>query len=250
MREFGSLLRGQVAIITGGAHGIGWATAELFAANGASVVVADVDDRALAAADARVQGRAITTARCDVTSAKDVDALISSTTTRFGGFDIMVNNAGFTRDGTMRRMSEDEFDDVIAVHLKGCWLGTRAASSAFRQLGCQGSIVNMSSISGKVGNPGQTNYSAAKAGIVGLTKAAAKEVGFAGVRVNAVAPGLIDSPMARAMPDDVLERRLEDVPLGRLGRSDEVAAAVLFLASDLASFITGTTIEVTGGRHV
>jgi 3-oxoacyl-[acyl-carrier protein] reductase len=149
----------------------------------------------------------------------------------------------------MRKMSVDDFDTVIDVHLKGAWLGTRAAADWMRDNG-GGSIINVSSISGKVGNPGQTNYSAAKAGMIGLTKAAAKEVGFAGVRVNAIQPGLILSPMLENMPEDVQKSRLSEIPLGRFGKADEVANAVIFLASDLSSYITGTTIEISGGRNL
>jgi 3-oxoacyl-[acyl-carrier protein] reductase len=146
-------------------------------------------------------------------------------------------------------MTPEDFDAVVAVHLRGTWLGTRAASLVMREAG-GGSIVNMSSISGKVGNIGQTNYSAAKAGIVGLTKAAAKEVAHAGVRVNAVQPGLIRTPMTAAMREDVFAAREKEIPMQRAGEPEEVATAVLFLASDLASYITGTVIEVAGGRGI
>ena len=167
----------------------------------------------------------------------------------FGSLDIMVNNAGITRDATMRKMTEQQFDEVIAVHLKGTWNGTRAAAAVMRAQG-SGAIVNMSSISGKVGLVGQTNYSAAKAGIVGLTKAAAKELAHLGVRVNAVAPGLIRSAMTEAMPQRIWDAKLAEVPMGRAGEPHEVASVVLFLASGLSSYMTGTVLEVTGGRHI
>ena len=144
--------------------------------------------------------------RCDVTSADDVDALIAAAVDGFGALDIMVNNAGITRDATMRKMTEDQFDQVIAVHLKGTWHGLRAAAAMMRE-NKSGAIVNMSSISGKVGMVGQTNYSAAKAGIVGMTKAAAKELAYLGVRVNAIQPGLIRSAMTEAMPQRIWDRR-------------------------------------------
>ena len=184
-----------------------------------------------------------------MTSAADVDALIAVALDAFGGLDIMVNNAGITRDATMRKMTEQDFDEVIDVHLKGTWNGTRAAAAVMREQG-RGAIINMSSISGKVGFVGQTNYSAAKAGIVGLTKAAAKELAHLGVRVNAIQPGLIRSAMTEAMPQRIWDAKLAEVPMGRAGEPSEVAAVALFLASDLSSYMTGTVLEVTGGRHI
>jgi 3-oxoacyl-[acyl-carrier protein] reductase len=245
------LLNGRTAVVTGAARGLGLAIAERFLAEGADVVVSDVDEQALAAAaDSLGVADRVAAITADVTDEEDVVALLRWAAERFGRVDVMVNNAGFTRDATMRKMSPEDFDAVVAVHLKGCWLGTRAAADLMRRQGRGGAIVNISSISGKVGNPGQTNYSAAKAGIVGLTKAAAKEVGFAGIRVNAVQPGLIESAMTAKMPPDVLASRLGDIPLGRFGRPEEVAGPVVFLASDLASYVTGTVIEIGGGRHV
>jgi 3-oxoacyl-[acyl-carrier protein] reductase len=146
-------------------------------------------------------------------------------------------------------MTEQQFDEVISVHLKGAWNGTRSAAAIMREQG-GGANINMSSISGKVGFIGQTNYSAAKAGIVGLTKAAAKELAHLGVRVNAIAPGLIRSAMTEAMPQRIWDAKLAEVPMGRAGEPSEVAAAALFLASDLSSYVTGTVVEVTGGRHL
>jgi 3-oxoacyl-[acyl-carrier protein] reductase len=187
--------------------------------------------------------------RCDVTSGADVDALVAAAIEAFSGLDVMVNNAGITRDATLRKMTEEQFDEVIAVHLKGTWNGTRSAAAFMREQG-RGAIVNMSSISGKVGLVGQTNYSAAKAGIVGLTKAAAKELAHLGVRVNAIQPGLIRSAMTEAMPQRIWDAKLAEVPMGRAGEPREVATVALFLASDLSSYMTGTVLEVTGGRHI
>ncbi|MBS1862094.1 MAG: 3-oxoacyl-ACP reductase FabG [Actinobacteria bacterium] len=246
------LLDEKAAVVTGGAQGIGLAIAQRLAAEGAAVVVADVDEaRSGEAAQTIVAagGKAIGVA-CDVTSPAAVEALVGRCREQLGALDVMVNNAGITRDATMRKMSVEDFDAVIAVHLKGTWLGTKAASLAMREQGDGGSIVNISSISGKVGNIGQTNYSAAKAGIVGLTKAAAKEVAHAGVRVNAIQPGLIRTAMTEAMPAEIFAQREEEVPLGRAGEPDEIAKTVLFLASDLSSYITGIVIEVAGGRHI
>lgn len=243
------MLDGRAAVITGGAQGIGLAIARRLGEAGAAVVVADIDSRGSTEAAATVSGPAIGVA-CDVTSPEQVDALVARCREEFGSIDVMVNNAGITRDATMRKMPVEDFDAVIAVHLRGAWLGTRAASLAMREQGTGGSIVNMSSLSGKVGNLGQTNYSAAKAGIVGLTKAAAKEVARAGIRVNAIQPGMIRTPMTEAMPADIFTEQERQIPFGRAGEPDEIAKAVLFLASDLASYVTGTVIEVAGGRHM
>ena len=245
-----ALLAGRIAVVTGGAQGLGYAIAEEFIAEGARVMLGDLDlDRTHAAADALGGADVARAARCDVTSGADVDALVAAAVKEFGGLDIMVNNAGITRDATMRKMTEEQFDEVIAVHLKGTWNGTRAAAAVMREQG-RGAIVNMSSISGKVGLIGQTNYSAAKAGIVGLTKAAAKELAHLGVRVNAIQPGLIRSAMTEAMPQRIWDAKLAEVPMGRAGEPREVATVALFLASDLSSYMTGTVLEVTGGRHI
>ncbi len=243
------LLSGQTAVITGGARGLGFAIADRFVAEGARVVLGDLDPAATEAA-ARTLGSDVAVAvPCDVTRSAEVDALLAAAVGRFGGLDIMVNNAGITRDATMRKMTEDQFDQVIEVHLKGTWNGTRKAAAIMRE-NKRGAIVNMSSLSGKVGLVGQTNYSAAKAGIIGMTKAAAKELAHLGVRVNAIAPGLIRSAMTEAMPQRIWEQKLAEVPMGRAGEPAEVASVALFLASDLSSYVTGTVLEVTGGRFM
>ncbi|MGA8543815.1 MAG: 3-oxoacyl-ACP reductase FabG [Mycobacterium sp.] len=245
-----SLLTGQTAVITGGAQGLGFAIAARFVAEGARVVLGDVNLEATEAAATQLGGDDVAAAvRCDVTSGADVDALVASAVDRFGGLDVMVNNAGITRDATMRKMTEEEFDQVIAVHLKGTWNGLRTAAAIMRE-NKRGAIVNMSSISGKVGMVGQTNYSAAKAGIVGMTKAASKELAYLGVRVNAIQPGLIRSAMTEAMPQRIWDEKLAEIPMGRAGEPEEVANVALFLASDLSSYMTGTVLEVTGGRHL
>ncbi|MFD6393371.1 3-oxoacyl-ACP reductase FabG [Nocardia sp. NPDC060259] len=241
-----SLLDGRVAVVTGGAQGIGLAIAAAFLREGASVVLGDLNP-GTALVDLGTDRVRVT--HCDVTSAADVEALLATAVTEFGSVDVMVNNAGITRDASMRTMREEDFDQVIAVHLKGTWHGTRHAAAIMREQG-RGSIVNISSLSGKVGMAGQTNYSAAKAGIIGLTKAAAKETARFGVRVNAIQPGLIRSPMTTAMPEKVWDQKMAEIPMARAGEPGEVAAVALFLASDLSSYMTGTTLEVTGGRFM
>ena len=245
-----ALLAGRIAVITGGAQGLGFAIAERLIAEVARVLLGDLNiDDTRAAAQALGGSEVARAVACDVTSASEVDRLIAAAVEEFGSVDVMVNNAGITRDATLRKMTEQQFDDVISVHLKGTWNGTRSAAAIMREQG-SGAIINMSSISGKVGFVGQTNYSAAKAGIIGLTKAAAKELAHLGVRVNAIAPGLIRSAMTEAMPQRIWDAKLAEVPMGRAGEPSEVAAVALFLASDLSSYMTGTVLEVTGGRHI
>lgn len=242
------MLTDRTAVITGGAQGIGLAIASRFAANGARIVIGDLDEAKAKEAAASLNADAIGIG-CDVASDADVVSLLDAATAAFGSVNVMVNNAGITRDATMRKMTEDQFDDVITVHLRGCWNGTRRAAGIMREAG-GGSIINMSSISGKVGFVGQTNYSAAKSGIVGLSKAAAKEVAHLGVRINVIQPGLIRTAMTEAMPKQVWDQKLAEVPMGRAGEPDEIANVALFYASDLSSYMTGTVAEVTGGRYM
>lgn len=246
-----SLLKDKIAVVTGGGQGIGRKICETFAEQGAAVVVSDVngDGAEAVAEELRKEGAKALSVRADVTSESDVENLVSTAASEFGYIDVMVNNAGVTRDSTMRKMTSEQFNQVIQVHLMGCWLGTKMASQVMREQG-HGSIVNMSSLSGKVGNIGQTNYAAAKAGIVGLTKSAAKEVGFKNVRVNAIQPGLIKTDMTAAMPADIFAQREKEIPLGRAGQPCDIANAALFLGSDLSEYITGIVLEVAGGRHI
>src|SRR5882757_993504 len=244
------LLAGRTAVVTGAAQGIGYAIAELFVAEGARVVLGDLNPETVELAAKQLGGAEVARGvRCDVGHSADVEALVATALEAFGSVDVMVNNAGITRDATMRAMTEDQFDQVIEVHLKGTWNGTRAASAIMREQK-RGAIVNISSMSGKVGMVGQTNYSAAKAGIVGLSKAAAKELAHHGVRINAVQPGLIRTPMTEAMPQKAWEGKMAEIPMGRAGEPAEVASVVLFLASDLSSYMTGTVQEITGGRFM
>ncbi|WP_110240905.1 3-oxoacyl-ACP reductase FabG [Nocardioides gilvus] len=244
-----ALLENRTAVITGGAQGIGLAIARRYVEEGARVVIGDLDEEAAKKAAAELGTDRALGVRCNVVDAGDVQALVDAAVETFGSLDVFVNNAGITRDATMRTMTEEDFDLVIQVHLKGTWNGTRLAAARMREQK-SGSIVNISSLSGKVGMIGQTNYSAAKAGIVGMTKAAAKEMAHHGVRVNAIQPGLIRSAMTEAMPQKAWDQKMAEIPMGRPGEPEEIASVALFYASDLSSYMSGTVAEVTGGRFM
>ncbi len=241
-------LADRVAIITGGGQGIGRAAALRFAAEGARVVVADINEQAArAAAEAIHQGGGEALAiAVDVTSRPAVDALVEQTLGAWGQVDILVNNAGILRDARLVKMSEDEFDAVIAVNLKGVFNCTQAVAPHMVERG-YGRIVNTSSVVGLYGNFGQTNYVAAKAGVIGMTKVWARELGRKGITVNAVAPGFIATEMIASVPEKVLQAMTDKVPLGRLGDPVEIANAYLWLASDEASYVNGAVISVDGG---
>ncbi|WP_458732848.1 3-oxoacyl-ACP reductase FabG [Sphingobium xenophagum] len=244
----GNLLAGQAAIVTGAAQGIGLAIARALLDHGAHVVLGDIDlERTREAATGLNAPERTLAVACNVMRLEDHEAAVAACREWFGRIDVLVNNAGVTRDGYIAKMSEDDFDMVLGVSLKGAWLGTKAVSPIFREQQ-RGVIVNVSSLSGKQGNPGQTNYSAAKAGLIGLTKASAKELGPSGARVNAVMPGLIRSAMTLSMKPEIFAAKVAEVPMKRAGEPSEVAGAVVFLASPLASYVNGAVIEVTGGR--
>ena len=242
------LLSGRTALITGGAGGLGRAMARRFAEEGARVVVADLDLPAAEALAAELPHQAIAI-QADVTDPAAVERTVATAVAETGSLDVLVNNAGITRDASIRKMTLADWDLVQAVHLRGAFVATKAAAEVMREQR-RGAIVNISSLSGKVGNFGQANYSAAKAGLVALTKVTAKEYARYGVRANAVQPGLIRTPMTEALSQEIWDQKLAEVPMGRAGEPIEVANVALFLASDLASYVTGAVLEVGGGRYM
>lgn len=242
--------QGKTAIVTGGARGIGLAVARKLAAGGATLVLVDVLAEALkAAADglgAGGGGGQVLTYVVDVTNEEAVEKMIDEVAEKTGRIDILVNNAGITRDDLLLRMDAKEWDLVMAVNLKGTFLMTKhACRYMVRQKG--GSIVNMASVSGLVGNPGQANYSASKAGVVGFTRTVARELARKNVRCNAVAPGFIDTEMTQVLPEKAKEMALAAIPMRRMGVPQDIANAVCFFASDEASYITGHVLPVDGG---
>jgi len=245
------ILEGHCAIVTGAARGLGLAIVEALADHGARVVLADLDGGAVEAAAVRLtgEGATVVAAKVDVTDEQSVEDLLTRCRDSFGPVSIMVNNAGITRDAMMKKMSLGDFRAVIDVHLQGTWLGMKAAAVDMRAQG-RGTIINMGSTSGKSGALGQTNYSTAKAGIVGMTKAAAKELARFDIRVNAIQPGLIRTAMTESMPKEAWDRKMAEIPLGRAGEPSDVANAALFLASNWSTYITGAVIEVSGGRYM
>ena len=248
----GPLLAGHVALVTGAGSGIGRAIAMRFAGEGADIAALDMNETTAAetAASVRALGRRGAALRADVSRMADVEAAVARAESSLGAISILVNNAGLTRDKTIGNLAEADWDLVVDVHLKGTFLCTKVVASRMREAGRGGAIVNLSSISAKIGNFGQANYASAKAGIVALTKVTAREYARYGIRANAIQPGTIDTPMTRVLGEERLARSVAETPLGRLGRPEEVAAVALFLASDLASYVTGAVIEVTGGRYL
>jgi 3-oxoacyl-[acyl-carrier protein] reductase len=241
-------LADRTAIITGGARGIGRATADRFAAAGAAVMLADVEADAGREAVSSIEDEDGTAAftETDVTDLDQAEALAEATVEQFGGIDVLVNNAGITRDATLTKMSEDDFDAVVDVNLKGVFNCTKAALPHLTESD-SGRILNAASIVGRYGNFGQTNYVATKSGVIGMTKTWARELGREDVTVNAVAPGFVDTDMMETVPDKVIDDLTDQTPLGRLGDPEDIADAYCFLASDEAAFITGAVLAVDGG---
>lgn len=244
-------LNGKVAIITGGAAGIGLATARKFVQEGAIVAVCDVKEAAVTAAVAELstEGRQVLGYVVDVTDRASIDAMVADLKAKTGRIDVLVNNAGITQDARLVRMTEAQFDAVINVNLKGGFNCTQAVVETMLEQE-SGVILMASSITGLYGNFGQTNYAASKFGVIGFTKTWARELGPKGIRVNAVCPGFIATEMVKTVPEKVLEHMKENCWLRRVGKPEEIANAYAFLASDEASYINGTTLEVSGGMTV
>lgn len=241
-------LENKVAVITGGASGIGRAAVERFAQEGAALAIWDLsaEKGEALAAECRAKGVNACFFAVNTADADSVDAAAKATLEAFGRVDILLNNAGITRDATLLKMNETQWDQVIDINLKGVFLCTKALAPAMVAQGA-GRIINVSSVVGLYGNFGQTNYAATKAGVIAMTKVWAKELGRKGITANAVAPGFISTEMVAAMPEEVLAKMREKVPVQRLGKPEEIAAAFVFLASDEAAYINGATLSVDGG---
>jgi len=240
-------LSGRIAMVTGGSRGIGQAVAKRLYEHGADVAILDIDDKGAEGAAAELTGKGRTMGlAADVSSHDQVGSAVAAAESELGPIDVLVNNAGLTRDGLLIRMTESDWDAVLTVNLKGPFLMTRLVGRSMMKRR-SGRIINVASVVGITGNAGQANYAASKAGLIGFTKAVAKELASRNVLLNAVAPGFIDTAMTRALPETAKEALKKQIPLQRLGRPEDVAGAVLFLASDLADYITGQVLVVDGG---
>jgi 3-oxoacyl-[acyl-carrier protein] reductase len=244
-------LHDRVAIITGGAQGIGRAIGLLLAQNGAQIVIADINDKQAeeTAQEIGLSGRKSIAVKVDVSNFSEAKNLGKTVFDAFGRIDILVNNAGITRDGLFLRMKEEEWDAVIAINLKSVF---NCSKAVIRYMGKQrgGKIISVASVVGQIGNIGQANYGASKAGIIGFTKTLAREFASRGIMVNAVAPGFIETGMTRTLSEKVREGFVSNIPLGRMGTPEEIAEAVLFLATDASNYITGQVINVNGGLYM
>jgi len=244
-------LIGKTALVTGAAQGIGRDIALALATDGADVAICDVNLEAAqkTAGDIEAKGRKSLALKANVASAAEVTAMVDQVVEKFGRIDILVNNAGITRDGLILRMKDEDWDLVLSINLKGSFLCTKAALKYMsKQRG--GNIINIASIVGAMGNAGQANYVASKAGLIGLTKTIAREYANRGITANAVAPGFIDTAMTQALSENVRTELAKQIPLGKLGTPEDVANAVRFLASPWASYITGQVIHVNGGMYM
>jgi 3-oxoacyl-[acyl-carrier protein] reductase len=245
------MVKDRVAVVTGASRGIGRSIALALAAGGAKIVAADVSLEGCQAlvdelASQGVEGLAV---QCNVTSSQDAERLIDEAVEKFGRVDILVNNAGITRDGMLMRMKDEDWDAVLSINLKGAFVCTRAVSKVMTKQR-SGRIINIASIVGQMGNAGQANYCASKAGLIGLTKSNARELARRSITVNAVAPGFIATAMTDALPEKVRNELAAQIPLERLGSADDIANAVLFLASDNSAYITGQVLAVNGGMYM
>jgi len=245
-------LEGKIALVTGGSQGIGESIAKALGAAGAYVVVAARGEgKAAAVAHAIVStGGKAEALRLDVGDPASVSAAFKAIVEKHGKLDILVNNAGITDDGLILRMSKDSWDKVIATDLTGVFLCAQEAAKVMLKKRVPGRIVNITSVVGLMGNPGQTNYAAAKAGVVGFTKALAREIGSRGITVNAVAPGYVETSMTDVLNDEQKKALVGQIVLGRLGTADDVAGAVVYLTSDAAAYVTGTCLNVSGGLYI
>ncbi len=245
------MAKNKVAVITGASRGIGRSIALALAAQGATIVAMDMDKASTdtVVSELKAAGAKALAVVGNVTSSEDVERMISAAVEEFGRVDILVNNAGITRDGLIMRMKDDDWDAVLSVNLKGAFLCTRAA---FKVMSKQryGRIINIASVVGQMGNAGQANYCASKAGLIGMTKSNAREMAKRNVTVNAVAPGFIATAMTDALSDKVREELTAQIPLERLGSSEDIANAVLFLASEASGYITGHVLSVNGGMYM
>ena len=241
-------LKDKVALITGGARGIGKQIALTFAGEGSDIAICDVNNEALAQAQKEIEstGRVVLTGVVDVTKPDQVESFVQKTLDKFKKIDILINNAGITRDGLLVRMQESDWDLVLGVNLKGAFNCTKAVAKVMMKQR-DGRIVNMASIIGIMGNAGQANYAASKGGLIALTKSVAKELASRNVRVNAIAPGFIQTDMTAKLSDDVKSEMLKLIPLGKLGTANDVANLALFLVSDDSAYITGHVVQVDGG---
>jgi 3-oxoacyl-[acyl-carrier protein] reductase len=246
------MLEGKVALVTGASRGIGRAIAISLAQAGANVAVNYAGNESAAAdvvAHIESLGRKAIKIRANVGSSDEVDAMVKLTLETYGQLDILVNNAGITRDNLIMRMKDDEFDEVINTNLKGVFNCVRSVTRTMMKQR-SGRIINISSVVGMLGNPGQANYAAAKAGVIGLTKSAARELASRGITVNAIAPGFITTDMTDKLTDEMKAQLLLQIPLARFGQPDDIARTVLFLASDEASYMTGQTLHIDGGMYM
>ncbi len=238
---------GRTAIVTGSSRGLGKAIAEKLGILGANVVLTGTSETVFnTAAELEAKGIKAVAIVGDVRNAEDVKNMISKAVETFGGIDILINNAGITKDKPMAMMSEDDWDTVLDINLKGCFLCTKAAAKVMLKKK-YGRIINVSSVAGAYGNPGQANYSASKGGMIGLTKTTAKELATRGITCNAVTPGLIESDMTEILPEDLKRKYLDKIALGRFGTPEDVANVVAFLASDESGYVTGQVIDIDGG---